>query len=161
MTRRLILVLLALAGCAGAPPRLDDPSVRFRDGFYLELWVLGEENLAVLYRVNGAREIGFGGGVAARNRKLTWTGSVPPETLQELRRLLEEHAWFAGEVASVAEPKKRLNRIELRWEGGRRRMTVRGASPGVEPVRDFLDQASRARLKPAEQELVPAPSGER
>ncbi len=159
MKRRFAIALaaVALCGCNGAPPRFDDPAVRNRGGFYLELWVLGEENLAALYRVNGLGQIGFGGGVAARNYKLTWTGTITPEVLDELRGLLQGHGWFAGEVASVPEPRRRINRIELRWDGERRRMKVRGASPAVEPVRIFLDKASRSRLEPAERGLVPVP----
>jgi hypothetical protein len=37
-------------------------------------------------------------------------------------------------------------------------MKVRGASPGVEPLRIFLDKATRQRLEPLERELVPLPS---
>ncbi len=160
MKRRFAIALaaVALCGCNGAPPRFDDPSVRYKGDFYLELWVLGEENLAALYRVNGLGQIGFGGGVAARNYKLTWTGTITPEVLEQLRGLLREHGWFTGEVASVPEPKKRINRIDMRWDGERRRMKVRGASPAVEPVRIFLDKAARYRLEPEERELVPAPT---
>jgi hypothetical protein len=160
MMRRvpILWAAAALCGCAGATPRLDQPTVRYAGNLYLELWVQGEQNLAAIYRVNGKGDLGFGGGGAAHNRRLTWKGTMSPGDLDQLRAMLQEHGWYACQVASAAEPPKRLTRIELRWDGHHHcRMTVRGASPDVEPLRALLDQAARTRLE-SDLETLPKPS---
>lgn len=138
------------AGCSmpGSSPRVDRPEVLFADGFLLELRLQGVDNYAVLYRVNGAGRLGFGGGAAATSSRLTWTGSLSPEQYDRLQALLRQHGWFDGLVASTGEPRRQVARIALRWPGGRRRFTVTGDSPDVEPVRQLLDDAARQRFQP-------------
>lgn len=151
MTMRLVLgvlvIALSAAGCAGSAPGADQPEVNIAGGFYLELWVLGEENYATLYRVNGARELGFGGGRDAFNRNINWVGELPETQYSELQGLLDRHGWFAGTVESTGIPKERISRIELTWPGGSRRFKVKGDSPGIEPVQRLLDDAARQRLR--------------
>ncbi len=141
-------------GCAGKGPRPQQTEVRIAEGFWLELWILGEENYATLYRVNGARALGFGGGAVAFNRKLSWAGRLQDEEYDRLQELLGEHGWFDGTIASTDEPRRRVARIRLRWPGGSRRLKVTGASPDVEPVRQLLDHAARRRFEP-ELEILP------
>ena len=150
MKRRfpVLLAAAALAGCAGAPPRLEEPTVQITRDFYVELWVVGEENLAALYRVNQLGQIGFGGGTKARDHVITWVGTISPEQLQQLQALVQEHGWCTEKIPSVPEPRQRVNRIQMQCQGHYRRMTVRGASPDVEPLRAFLDRAARERLEP-------------
>jgi len=144
------------AGCAGKGPRVEQPEVRIADGFFLELSILGEENYAVLYRVNGARALGFGGGTAAFNRELSWQGSLEQEEYDRLQELLDQHGWFDGTIVSTGEPRQRVSRISLRWPGGSRRLKVTGNSPDVEPVQQLLDRAARRRFEP-ELESLPQP----
>ncbi len=155
------LALAVCTGCSvpGSSPRVDRPEVFFADGFLLELRLRGLDNYAALYRVNGARRLGFGGGADASNRELSWTGSLSDEQYDRLQALLRQHGWFDGLVASTGEPPQRVARIELRWSGGRRRFKVTGHSPDVEPVRQLLDDAARRRFEPALENL-PRP-GER
>ncbi len=143
------LLAVVAAGCTTGRGPLDErPSVPFTEGFYLELWILGEDNLAVLYRVNGAHELGFGGGADAFNRKLSWEGELTPGEYERLQALLEEHGWFAGTATSTGEPRKRVTRVRVRRNGQGRRYTLRGVSEDADPVWQLLDQASRRRLKP-------------
>ena len=155
------LALAVCTGCSvpGSSPRVDRPEVLFADGFLLELRLQGLDNYAALYRVNGARRLGFGGGVDASNRELSWTGSLSDEQYGRLQALLRQHGWFDGLAASTGEPRQRVAWIKLRWPGGRRRFKVTGNSPDVEPVRQLLDDAARRRLEPALENL-PRP-GER
>ena len=142
------LLAAVAAGCTTGRAPLDErPSVRFAEGFYLEVWILGEDNLAVLYRVNGARELGFGGGVDAFNRNLSWEGELTPGEYERLQELLGEHGWFDGTATSTGEPRKRVTRVRIRRNGRGWRDTLRGVCEDVEPVRQLLDQASRRRLQ--------------
>jgi hypothetical protein len=134
-----------MAGCAALSGA--DPGSATR-GLSLEVWLRGEENLTVLYRVEPAGTIGFGGGPDARFQRITWTGPLTAEEIDRLWALLQEHGWFSGEVkaASTGEPRERQYRIRLRWPGGSKRYRIRGENPQVTPVEALLDQASRRRL---------------
>ncbi len=140
-------VVAIVAGCVGKSPGLDRPEVVFAEGFYLELWILGQDRYATLYRVNGARRLGFGGGPDAFNRRINWAGTLTDEQYAELQDLLERHGWFAGTVSSPGEPAERITRVQLRWPGGSRRFKVIGDSADIEPVRELLDGAARQRLR--------------
>ncbi len=140
-------LLAVLGGCTGGQPPLDErPAVSFAEGFYLELWVIGEDNLAVLYRVNGERELGFGGGPDAFNRSLSWEGELTPDEYERLQQLLEEHGWFAGNATSTGDPRQRVTRARVRGKGKDRRYTLRGVCEDVQPILQLLDHASRRRL---------------
>ena len=141
------VVCAIVAGCVGKPPGLDRPEVVIAEGFYLELWILGQDRYATLYRVNGARRLGFGGGPDAFNRRINWAGTLTDEKYADLQDLLERHGWFAGTVSSPGEPVERITRVRLRWPGGSRRFTVTGSSADIEPVRELLDGAARQRLQ--------------
>lgn len=142
------LLVLILGGCAtGSAPDLERPTVTIADGFFLELWVQGEGNYAVLYRVNGARRLGYGGGLDAINRQLSWTGELTPEELDRLDELLEEHGWYEGKVESTGKPPKHVSRINLRSPRGHRRFKVKGRSSDVTPIEKLLEEASMRRLK--------------
>ena len=154
-----VVVTLALAvvtGCSipGSSPRVDRPEVHLADGFLLELKLQGLDNYAALYRVNGARRLGFGGGAAATKSQLSWTGSLSLEQYDRLQALLRQHGWFDADVASTGEPPQQVARIALRWPGGRRRFKVTGFSLDVEPVRQLLDDAARSRFQPALENLL-------
>jgi hypothetical protein len=137
------------AGCAGKGPKTQQqPEVRIADGFWLELWILGEENYAVLYRVNGASALGFGGGAVAFNRELSWEGTLKPDEYDRLQVLLEQHGWFDGTIVTTGEARQPVSRISLRWPGGSRRLKVKGVSPDIEPVQKLLDRAARRRFDP-------------
>ena len=136
-----------VAGCAGKSPGLDRPEVVFADGFYLELWILGQDRYAVMYRVNGAHRLGFGGGADAFNRRISWVGTLTDEQYAELQVLLERHGWFAGTVSTQGEPHERITRVRLRWPGGSRRFKVTGDSADIDPVRELLDGVARQRLQ--------------
>ena len=141
------VVWAIVAGCAGKSPGLDRPEVVFAEGFYLELWILGQDRYATLYRVNGARRLGFGGGPDAFNRRINWVGTLTDQQYTELQDLLERHGWFAGTVNSPGEPPERITRVRLRWPGGSRRFKVIGDSADIEPVRELLDGVARRRLQ--------------
>ncbi len=136
-----IATAAALTGCAaGGSP--DSPT----GGIALEMIVRGEANLAALYRVDRDGSISFGGGVDARNDRVTWTGSMTAAEIDELRRLLEEYGWFERVPVSTGEPPQRRYRIWLRWPGGRKRYKVRGSSPDITPIHDHLERVARRRL---------------
>ncbi len=141
------VVCAIVAGCVGKSPGLDRPEVVFAEGFYLELWILGQDRYATLYRVNGARRLGFGGGPDAFNRRISWAGTLTDEQYAELQDLLERHGWFAGTVSSPGKLAERITRVQLRWPGGSRRFKVIGDSEDIEPVRELLDGAARQRLQ--------------
>ncbi len=134
------------AGCAGKSPSLR-PDVVIADGFYLELWILGQESYATLYRVNGSRKLGFGGGSDAFNRRISWVGTLTVEQYDELQDLLEQHGWFAGTVSTTGDPPERVTRVRLRWPNGSRQFKVKGDSQDIEPVRQMLSDAARQRLR--------------
>ena len=146
-----------IAGCAALSGV--DPGSATR-GLTLELWLRGQENLMVLYRVEQEGTIGFGGGADARNQRITWTGPLTAEEIDRLWVLLDEHGWFTGDVktASTGEPRHRRYRIRMRWPGGSKRYKTRGENPAVTPVETLLEQASRRRLGGFLQTL-PSPSG--
>lgn len=142
-----VVVCASGVGCAGKAPGLDRPEVVFAEGFYLELWILGQDRYATLYRVNGARRLGFGGGADAFNRRINWVGVLTDEQYAELQDLLELHGWFAGTASSPGEPPERITRVRLQWPGGSRRFKVTGDSADIESVRELLDGAARQRLR--------------
>jgi hypothetical protein len=146
-----------IAGCSVLPGA--DPGSATR-GLSLEVWLRGEENLMVLYRVEPDGTIGFGGGADARNQRITWTGPMTAEEIDRLWALLQEHGWFSGDVkaASTGEPRERRYRIRLRWPDGSKQYKIRGENPAVTPVETLLGQASRRRLGGFLQTL-PRPSG--
>ncbi len=124
---------VAPAACAGSAPVRTRPKVSIAGGFFLELLIRGADNYAVIYRVNGDRKLGFGGGADAVNRRL--------------RNLLDRHGWFDGAIEETGEPPQRRTRIHLRGPDGSRRHRIRGRNPGVDAVADLLDHASRRRLE--------------
>ncbi len=136
-------------GCkTGRPPAHDMPTVRAADGFYMEFWLLGEDNLALIYRVNGLRALGFGGGADARNRNLSWAGELTGGQYDRLQELLEKDGWYAGNVTSTGEPPQRITRVQLRLAGQSRRYKLRGECAAAGPVRALLDNAARQRFEP-------------
>jgi hypothetical protein len=141
------------AGCG------TDPASTTR-GLSLEVWLRGEQNLAILYRVETDGTIGFGGGVDGRSRRVTWSGPLTDEEIDRLWALLRANGWFSGNVkaASTGEPRQREYRIRLRWPEGNRRYKIRGANPRVAPVEALLNEASRRRLG-TELERLPRPGG--
>ncbi len=143
----LVFVTAMAAGCAGKSPSLNRPDVAIADGFYLELWILGRERYATLYRVNGARKLGFGGGGDASNRRISWVGTLTAEQYGELQDLLERHGWFTGTVSTTGDPPERVTRVRLHWPGGSRKFKVKGDSQDIEPVRQLLSDAARQRLR--------------
>lgn len=158
MAVAVTLAVAVVTGCSvpGSSPRVDRPEVHLADGFLLELRLQGLDNYAALYRVNGARRLGFAGGAAATKSQLTWTGSLSVEQYDRLQALLRQHGWFDALVVSTGEPPQQVARIALRWPGGRRRFKVTGLSPDIEPVRQLLDDAARSRFEPA-LEILPEP----
>lgn len=158
MTRlAVVLGILAAAGCGRhEAPAFDAPQVSFAGDFYLELWILGEDNLAVIYRVNGDRVLGWGGGRDAVSRRVSWTGVLDPQRYDRLRVLLEQEGWLAGGVESSGAPRKRITRVSLRWDGRSRRYSLRGECPAVEPLAALLDEACRKRLEPELESLPQA-----
>ena len=126
-------------------------------GLALELRLRGEGNLAALYRVEPDGTIGFGGGADARNRRTTWTGTMTPGEIAELRELLEKHGWFEGGPASTGDPPQRVCHIKLTWPQGRRHYKVKGASADVTAVYELLDRVARRRLDPV-LEMLPKAS---
>jgi hypothetical protein len=146
-----------LAGCSVLP--VADPGSATR-GLSLEVWLWGEQNLAIFYRVITDGTIGFGGGADARSQRVTWSGPMTAEEIDRLWALLREHGWFSGDVkaASTGEPEQRWYRIRLRWPGGSKRYKIRGENPQVAPVEALLAQASRRRLE-GDLERLPKPSG--
>ena len=135
-----------VAGCAGKAPNFDKLEVLSAEGFYLELWIHGQERYVTLYRVNGAHRIGFGGGADAFNQRISWVGTLTDEQYAELQDLLERHGWFAGNVSSQGEPPDRITRVQLQWPGGNRRFKVTGDSADIEPIRELLDAVALQRL---------------
>ncbi len=144
----------AQVACRGEAPGPDPHAIYYAGGLYLEVMTVGEENLAVLYRVNGRRQIGFGGGMDAIEGRLSWVGELSAEEMERLTPLLAEHGWYSGKVGTTGEPKKRLTRVDLRWREGHRRFKVRGRSDDVEPIESLLAEASRRRLD-RELEMLP------
>ncbi len=144
-------------GCkTGRAPVHDLPTVRVADGFYMEYWLLGEDNLALIYRVNGLRALGFGGGADARNRNLNWAGKLTSGQYDRLQELLEQDGWYAGNVTSTGEPRQRITRVQLRWGGKSRRYKLRGECAAAGPVRALLDDAARRRFEPELERLPKA-----
>jgi hypothetical protein len=143
------LTLAVVAGCDSPdrPPLWNRPVIEFTDGFYLELWILGEQNYAVIYRVNGQKRLGWGGGRDGVNRSLVWAGDMTDEQYDGLQGLLAEHGWFDKSITSSGEPKQRVTRITLRWRGGSRRYTLNGRSDDIEPVEALLKEVARQRLE--------------
>lgn len=151
------VAVLAVAGCRGAGPSAKAvPTVNMAGGFYLELQILGRENFAVLYRVNGKRQLGFGGGLDAVNQTISWAGRLTEQEYSDLHEQLEINGWFAGTVTSTGQPPKRVTRFNLYWPGGHRRFKGKGESSQVEPVEALLSQASRRRLD-KDLQLLPEP----
>jgi hypothetical protein len=152
MTRRMaratvaVIAAALVAGCAGKPPDFDKLEILSAEGFYLELWIHGQERYVTLYRVNGAHRIGFGGGADAFNKNISWVGTLTDDQYAELQRLLELHGWFAGTVSKNGEPPERVTRVQLQWPGGSRRFKVTGHNADIEPIRKLLDGVARQRL---------------
>jgi hypothetical protein len=150
----LVLVAAVLAGCVGRPGL--DPGSRTQ-GVELDLWLRGEENLAIYYEVAQEGTIGFGGGADGRQRRISWTGPLTDDEIERLRELLQRDGWYTGDVVATGEPRKREVRIHLCWPGGGKRYKLRGESPDIAPVLDLLEEASRRRLEGTLREL-PQPS---
>lgn len=141
-----VIAAAVVAGCAGKAPDFDKLEVLSAEGFYLELWIHGQEQYVTLYRVNGEHRIGFGGGAEAFNKRISWVGTITDEQYAELQDLLERHGWFAGTVSTQGDPPERVTRVQLRWPGGSRRFKVTGDNTDIEPIRKLLDAAARQRL---------------
>jgi hypothetical protein len=155
--RPVIAALAAvLSGCQGT-----DPGTVTR-GLSLELWDRGLENRAVLYQVETDGRISFGGGRDAIHKRVSWTGQLTDDEIDQLWVLLEDHGWFSGEMkaASTGEPRRRQCWIRMRWPGGSKRYRFRGQNPEVDPVEALLAEASRRRLH-GDLETLPRPSRER
>ncbi len=142
----LALAAAAQVACHGAPPAAAPQEIYYEGGLYLEVKTVGEANLAVLYRANGRRQIGFGGGMDAFEGRLSWVGELTEAEMERLVALLEQHGWYAGGVTGTGAPKETVTRVDLRWKDGHRRFKVRGRSDDVEPIESLLAEVSRRRL---------------
>jgi hypothetical protein len=127
----------------------------------MEVWLRGQENFMVLYRVDTDGTIAFGGGADARNRNVTWTGTLTGDEIDRLWALLEQHGWLSGDVkaASTGKPKDIEARIKVWWPGGSKHYRLRGENPQVTPVAEVLGEASRRRLG-GDLQTLPRPSRE-
>ncbi len=148
--RLLVLpaVLLLVSCTAGKPPSSHpELDVAWEGGLLLSVRQLGEENYAVYYKVNGARQIGFGGGFAAINRQIGWVGELSTDDYARLQEKLESGGWFDRKPEGSGEPKARKAEIVLRTERRTRRYTVKGQCAQVDDVVALLERASRERLQ--------------
>ena len=144
-----LLAALLLGGCQGG-----DSAATVTGGLSLEMHVVGEQNLSVFYRVDENGMLGFGGGVDARERNVSWTGPMTEEEIERLRELVREHGWYDRKPTSTGEPEQRVYRIAFRSPEGSRRFTVRGASPDITPIENLLSDVSRGRLHPFLDSLI-------
>jgi hypothetical protein len=142
----LLAAVLAWSGGCSSPPGADPDSVT--RGLSLEMYAWGEGNFAVFYRVGTNGTLGFGGGVDARVRNVSWTGPLTTDEIDRLWVLLQEHGWFSGAVndATEGDPKERQYRIKVRWPEGGKRYRIKGPNPEVAPVEMLLDTAARRRI---------------
>ncbi|MCH8153460.1 MAG: hypothetical protein IH830_13935 [Planctomycetes bacterium] len=145
----LLAALLAASMFPGCARSGAAESLWGTGGIALEMLVRGEGHLAALYRVQPDGTIGFGGGTDARNRRVTWTGQMTAQEIEQLRSLLQQHGWFHAVPSSTssAADAKRSYRIKLSWPQGRWRRHITGISPHITPLHDLLEQIARRRLE--------------
>jgi hypothetical protein len=136
-----LLIVLSLAGCAAAPQAGEADSLDFE----LELFLDRGGGAMELYRVERGRSISFGGGLDARDGRVSWTGDLAAADVDAIRAVLEEHGYYATRPATTGEAHERRATLTIRSARGDHRHRVRGTAPAVESLRDVLEPIARRR----------------
>lgn len=115
------------------------------------------------YEVERDGTLRFGGGMDARLERTSWSGSMSPEEIATLERLLRLHGWYERRPASTNVPQDQVYRVKLsapqvKGLANRTSFRLKGESPDVQPVRELLERLALRRLAPQLQRL-PQPSG--
>lgn len=146
--------VLAIAGCAlDSTSRVDSPT----GGIDLMLSMHDSTEADELYHADRKGTIEFGGGMNARLGRTTWKGQLTPEEAGRFRTIIQEQNWFGEKLKSTNAPAGFRYRIEIDSPDGQFKVSLKGENDRVKPMREFLDQVSRRRLK-ADLEQLPQPS---
>lgn len=153
----IAFTLLAAAGCAG--PAKSSPGDGRTYGIALDLLIERDDGRRALYRFFPDGTLGYSGGPDARARRVTWTGTMSEEQVEQLIALINEHGWRTGEPAAGDKPDQITFLIDLRGPDGRHRYRVHGESPAVMPVYNHLYEVALQRFEHII-ETLPQPSVE-
>lgn len=153
----IVMNLLAANGCAGAQKSGSDG--HRTGGIALDMLIEHEDGRRSFYRVFPDGTLGFAGGSDARQRRITWTGMMSDEQIEELVRLIDEHGWRASEPAAGDNRGEVTYRIDLRCPEGRYRYRVNGDSPAVMPIYNHVHEIAMQRFEHVI-ETLPRPSTE-
>lgn len=138
----LVAAAVILNGCAGAP-RTDTPT----GGTDFIMYVRDGTGAEAHYEVGRDGSLAFGGGMAACIGKITWTGTLTAEELEQFRSLLQAQNWFDRKPASTGQPPTQMYRITINSPEVRRAFKVKGESPELEAIRELLARAALRRLE--------------
>lgn len=153
----IVIALLATAGCAW--PAKSSPGDERAYGIALDLLIERDDGRRALYRFFPDGTLGYSGGPDARARRVTWTGAMSEEQVEQLIALINEHGWRTGEPAAGDKADEITFRIDLRGSDGRHRYRVHGESPAVMPVYNHLYEVALQRFEHII-ETLPQPSVE-
>lgn len=142
IARALAAIVLLAAGCAATMPDRTG-------GIRLEIDIRDAGNFAVLYRLDTAGSLGWGGGEGAREGEATWQAELSDAELSGLLAILEEDGWFDSGPAADApgESSERLTKVRLDGPDGRRRFSLTGRSRAVDRVTEYLEPIARRRYE--------------
>ncbi len=153
---RLILFLLCSAvvgvfalGCAsaGVGHSADNASSKQRTGgMSLDFSVKGPAGERARYVLAEDGTLSFSGGRDVVLEKVSWSGDLTNDEIQQVLDAIQSVGWYELEPASLPTEDQYVYTIDLESPQQNANWTITGDSPYVRPVYVALDQVSRKRF---------------
>lgn len=146
----ILLVVALQTGCSGSGHQgifSGSESVPSRTkGTNLEFMVHGPAGEQVRYMLKEDGTLSFSGGRDVTLDKVSWTGELTDEEIQQVLEVIQSVGWYDSEPTSLPEGDEYVYTIEFGSPQQSASWTVTGDSPDVRPVYVVLDRVSRKRF---------------
>lgn len=138
------VALVMCLACCGNRLKAGDPETPM-GGVALEILRTDGRSSHALYSVESNGTLSFGGGFDALRDRITWTAAMTTEQIAGLRALLEEHSWFERAPMGAGGDNEVIHEITFASPRASWRARVRGGGPRLDPILEFLREASLSR----------------
>lgn len=150
-------VLLLVGACAHAPlaPVADGASPTGGVGLTLWYGILSSGQYQY-FQVTPAGGLSYGGGMAAFNRKVEWTGTLDAQQGKQVRAIIDDAGWMTAPNPAHRNGESPVAEFVLIAGDGQRRFTITGEDPKVQELVTCLQQAAEQRFDSYMQRLPEA-----
>ena len=143
----LVAVSVAFTACESTPivPPHDEASST--DGLGLELWYARIDSRQYdFFRVRADGSLSYGGGMAAFNRQVEWTGRLTAEEGHRLRTLVDAAQWMTAANPALHTAEVPLAELVVVSGETDRAFTIQGPNEYVLQVVELLSKSASRRF---------------